>query len=69
MPIPESAPPARVRPLARDAGTERVGEVMDISYTDDRPVQVWLRPVGGGAEWIADPELVQLLERDEQGAP
>ena len=52
--------------LVRDTATDRVGVVMDVFYEGDRPVQIWLRPVGGGQEWTTSPEYLQDVAGDDQ---
>ena len=49
------------RRIVLDSGTGRVGEVMDeIRAHPNGPVLgVYLRPVGGGYEWRAEPADVQ----------
>lgn len=58
----ESTMPAPRRELARDE-SGRVGEVMDRSITD-RGERVWLRPVGGGREWVVPAAEVELLDQE-----
>lgn len=49
------------RRIVFDTATGRFGEVMDeIRARPDGPItSVWLRPVGGGYEWRAEPGRVQ----------
>lgn len=51
------------RQLAHDTGTDRTGEIMHIARENELPVQIWLRDVGGGCEWIAEPANVHLVQR------
>jgi hypothetical protein len=44
----------------RDAGSDRVGVVMD-----HHGPYFQLRPLGGGCEWDADPAHVELLSQAE----
>lgn len=49
------------RRLARDVRTNRVGVIMATPDELGTQRQFWLRPVGGGIEWTAPREYVQLL--------
>jgi hypothetical protein len=60
---PPLEPPPRQ--LARDTATDRVGEIMHIARENGAPVEIWLRPVGGGAEWTTKPEHVQRIQPKE----
>lgn len=57
-----------MRQLVRDIATDRIGEVMDVYCEGDRPVQIWLRPVGGGAEWTTKPEHVHPVHPVRDGS-
>ncbi|GAA2152948.1 hypothetical protein GCM10009760_50200 [Kitasatospora kazusensis] len=45
--------PTRVGELVRDTRTGRLG-----SYQDRQGGRIYLRPVGGGCEWTADPRFI-----------
>lgn len=63
-PVHGGQPPRR-RLLVRDrARGGEVGEVMDYRATGDGE-RVDLRPPGGGVEWIADPDDLEVVNRDE----
>lgn len=62
--IPEKPSRPPHRQLARDAATGRTGEIMHIARLNGSPSRVWLRPVGGGKEWIAAPDDVRLIPAD-----
>jgi hypothetical protein len=66
LPCPLHTPqPPRVRLLVRDgARGGKVGEVMDYRSTSDGE-RVDLRPPGGGCEWIANPDDLEVVEPDE----
>ena len=53
------------RPIVYDAGTGRVGEVMDTTraHPGGPILGVYLRPVGGGYEWRAEPADVRPVEQ------
>lgn len=53
------------RELARDTATDRVGEIMHIGREHGTPIEVWLRPVGGGEEWTTKPEHVERIGHDD----
>ncbi|MEK8172931.1 hypothetical protein NKH77_39865 [Streptomyces sp. M19] len=46
--------------VVRDVGAGRVGEVMDV-----REARVFLRPLGGGREWEADPATIEPVSPGE----
>ncbi|MTE19737.1 hypothetical protein F0L17_11495 [Streptomyces sp. TRM43335] len=54
-------PAPTVGAVARDLRDGRVGEVMDVL-----PGRIWLRPLGGGREWDAEPRQVESLTPREQ---
>jgi hypothetical protein len=60
------------RELARDTATDRVGEIMPDPIparlrNPDSPRRVRLRPVGGGLEWTARSEDVELIPAEQTG--
>lgn len=57
--------PSRDPELARDTTSGRIGEITHIRRKDGLPVEVWLRPVGGGIEWPVDPRDVERIPRTE----
>lgn len=63
-----TGPEARRRQHAIDITTGDVGEVMHIERINHRPVEIWLRPPGGGREWTALAEDVRIVQ-DEQEQP
>lgn len=60
-----TAPATRQR--ARDTRTDREGEVM-ARHDTAQGVRYYLRPVGGGKEWIVPDKWVQLLDAPSAGA-
>lgn len=49
--------------LVRDLDTGRVGVLQDVRWlatdqVDRPPLRAFLRPVGGGCEWTADPHRI-----------
>ncbi|MEK8170553.1 hypothetical protein NKH77_15950 [Streptomyces sp. M19] len=46
--------------VVRDTSADRVGEVMDV-----RDARVFLRPLGGGREWEADPVATEVVPPGE----
>ena len=63
------------RRLARDEATGGVGELMYVGDFEDparyprrRQRVAFLRPEGGGREWITDPDHVTVLGAGQQGA-
>jgi hypothetical protein len=51
------------RELARDA-RGRIGEIMERRDTA-RGTRVWLRPIGGGREWTASADTIEILRSAE----
>lgn len=47
--------------LVRDLATDRVGVLQDVTYLLDAPAQLlaFLRPVGGGREWVTLPDMIR----------
>lgn len=53
--------PTKPRQLARDVRSGKEGEVMAEPLPPGRR-NYWLRPVGGGVEWEAPKQFVQLID-------
>ena len=60
--IPQKLSRPPNRRLAHDAATGRTGEIMHIARTNGAPSRIWLRPAGGGKEWVAAAEDVRLVQ-------
>lgn len=60
-----SGRPEQPRRIVLDVGTGRVGEVtVETRARPGGPVtSVWMRPVGGGYEWRAEPRNVRPVEQ------
>lgn len=58
--------PLQQRHLARDVRSDRTGK---ITYTSTDGHHVWLCPPGGGPEWYAPREFVQLLDSEREQTP
>lgn len=57
-----AAPPG-VGTLVYDAAADRIGEVRD---SDRRRQKYWLRPPGGGIEWIAALGSLRPADRSDE---
>ncbi|GAB2578331.1 hypothetical protein GCM10027168_09190 [Streptomyces capparidis] len=55
------ADPPPMGSLVRETGTDRIAEVMAVGYRG----RLYLRPVGGGREWEAEPHAVRVLSPNE----